>query len=108
MDYDTYFRNLANYYNDSRIPSKVMTGAAELRAEFNQPGSWVRECAESLQATLTKRRVLEIACGSGRWTQFVADVAAVVGELHGLSHVSDANWQRELKDRTSRRIYLRP
>lgn len=35
-----------------------MTGAAELRAEFNQPGSWVRECAESLQMTLAKRRVL--------------------------------------------------
>jgi SAM-dependent methyltransferase len=70
-----YFRELANYYNDSRIPSRVMTGAAELRAEFNQTGSSVWEYAESLQATLAERRVLKIACGSGRWTQFAADVA---------------------------------
>ena len=32
MDYDAYFRDLADYYTNSRIPSKVMTGAAELRA----------------------------------------------------------------------------
>ena len=72
MDYAGYFRELADYYSHSRIPSKVMTGAAEIREEFNRPDSWVRECAESLQRTLTKRRVLEIACGSGRWTQFTA------------------------------------
>jgi SAM-dependent methyltransferase len=76
MDYAAYFQGLADYYNHSRIPSKVMTGAAELRAEYNQTGSWVWKCAESLQASLAKRRVLEVACGSGRWTQFVADVAA--------------------------------
>jgi SAM-dependent methyltransferase len=78
MDHTAYFRDLANYYNDSRVPSRVMTGAAELRAEFNQTGSWVWECGESLQETLAKRRVLEIACGSGRWTQFAADVAQCV------------------------------
>jgi hypothetical protein len=44
MDYAGYFRELADYYNHSRIPSKVMTGAAELRAEFNQSGSWVHQC----------------------------------------------------------------
>ena len=50
MDYAAYFQDLADYYNHSRIPSKVMTGAAELRAEYNQAGSWVQECAKSLQA----------------------------------------------------------
>jgi len=27
MDYTAYFRELADYYNHSRIPSKVMTGS---------------------------------------------------------------------------------
>ena len=75
MDYSEYFRQLADYYNNSRITSKVMTGAAEIRADFNQEGSWVRHCAEHLQLTLAKRKVLEVACGGGRWTQFIADVA---------------------------------
>jgi hypothetical protein len=65
MDYAAYFRDLGNYYNDSRVPSRVMTGVAKLRAEFNQTGSWVWECAESLQATLAKRRVLESPAGRG-------------------------------------------
>jgi hypothetical protein len=29
-DYTAYFRELADYYNNSRIPSNVMTGAAEI------------------------------------------------------------------------------
>jgi 2-polyprenyl-3-methyl-5-hydroxy-6-metoxy-1,4-benzoquinol methylase len=74
-DYFSYFHDLADYYNNSRIPSSVMTGAAEIRAEFDQSGSWVRQCAENLQLTLAKRRVLEVGCGAGRWTQFIADVA---------------------------------
>ena len=75
MDYASYFRELADYYNHSRLHDKKMTGVAEIRDEFNRPDSWVRECAISLQRTLAKRRVLEVACGGGRWTQFIADVA---------------------------------
>lgn len=48
MDYTEYFRELADYYNRSRLHCKVMTGATEIREEFNRPDSWVRECAESL------------------------------------------------------------
>jgi hypothetical protein len=48
MDYNAYFRDLADYYNNSRIPSEVITGAAGLRAEFNQPGSWVRKCVDAM------------------------------------------------------------
>ena len=57
MDYAAYFQGLADYYNHSRIPSKVMTGAAELRAEYNQTGSWVWEGAESLQERASYRIV---------------------------------------------------
>lgn len=74
-DYPAYFHDLADYYNNSRIPSSVMTGAAEIRGEFEKEGSWVRECVKELHMTLAKRRVLEIGCGGGRWTQFIADVA---------------------------------
>ena len=73
MDYSEYFRQLADYYNHSRLPK--MTAVAETRADFNREGSWVRHCAEHLQLALAKRRVLEVACGGGRWTQFIADVA---------------------------------
>jgi SAM-dependent methyltransferase len=77
-DYSSYFHDLADYYNNSRIPTSVMTGAAEIRAEFEREGSWVRECVKELHPTLAKRRVLEIGCGGGRWTQFIADVAEQV------------------------------
>jgi 2-polyprenyl-3-methyl-5-hydroxy-6-metoxy-1,4-benzoquinol methylase len=77
-DYTAYFRELADYYNNSRIPSNVMTGAAEIRAESEREGSWVRQCVESLHLTLAKKKVIEIGCGGGRWTQFIAQVAAQV------------------------------
>ena len=75
MDHASYFQDVADYYNNTRVDCEKITGVAKARAEFNQRGSWIRECAESLQITLAKRRVLEIACGAGVWTQFAADVA---------------------------------
>jgi 2-polyprenyl-3-methyl-5-hydroxy-6-metoxy-1,4-benzoquinol methylase len=78
MEYASYFRELADYYNRSRIHDKKMTGAAAIRAEFEKEGSWVRTCAKDLQAVLANRRVIEVVCGGGRWTQFIADVAEKV------------------------------
>lgn len=81
MDYTAYFRELADYYNHSRIPSKVMTGE--------------KNSAERI--LVSNLREEEAA-----WVSNVFLLGA------GLSHVSGPNWQRELKDRTSRGIYLRP
>ncbi len=41
MDYAAYFRELADYYNNSRIPSDVITGVMKLREESNRNDSWV-------------------------------------------------------------------
>jgi ubiquinone/menaquinone biosynthesis C-methylase UbiE len=78
MDYATYFRELADYYNNSRIPSDVMTGVTKLREESNRTDSWVRECVQGIHHSMTGKRVMEVTCGAGRWTQFIAEVAEEV------------------------------
>ncbi len=39
---------------------------------------WAGEMAADMQAVLHRRRVLEVACGYGRWTRFAAEVADYV------------------------------
>lgn len=46
-----------------------------------EPPAWVREMIADMQAALRGRRVLEVACGSGHWTCFAAQVA---GHVTGL------------------------
>ena len=75
QDYATHFREPADYYNNSRIPSDVMTGVTKLRQEYNRSDSWVRECVLGIHHSVTGKRVMEVACGAGRWTQFIAEVA---------------------------------
>lgn len=39
---------------------------------------WVQEMITALQTAVAGRRVLELACGTGHWTAYAADVAAHV------------------------------
>ena len=80
MNHPTYFKELADYYNNSRLkPNDSMrTGVSDLRRQYNDPNSWVHACVNNLQSVFRGKRVLEVACGPGTWTQFLADVAEQV------------------------------
>lgn len=49
-----------------------------MEALFSTEGHWFREVAQAMQSSVTGRRVLEVACGHGRWSIFAADTAAQV------------------------------
>lgn len=71
---DEYLESIADYYNNSRLPS-TPGAAAAFRHDMARDGHWAKPIVADMQAALAGRRVLEMACGGGRWTQFAADVA---------------------------------
>src|SRR5579871_3076559 len=62
------------YYNNSSDYGRH--DAAEFMEQVRQsPDHWAHSLIADMQAALRDRRVLEVACGYGRWTRFVAEVA---------------------------------
>src|SRR5438067_2068684 len=80
-DVQRYSGEMLRYYdnpsNDARKTHEARW-ARHYRAEFETPGTWLRETALALQETVRGRRVLELACGHCRWTPFIAEVAESV------------------------------
>ena len=74
MGQDDYLTDLAAYYNESRLPTEP-GAAGGFRNDAARPLSWSRPIVAEMQARLAGKRVLEAACGMGRWTQLAADVA---------------------------------
>ena len=54
-----------------------------------QPPAWVHEMVADMQAALRGRRVLEVACGTGHWTCFAAEVAGHVTALDAAPRMLD-------------------
>ena len=95
MNHATYFKELADYYNNSRLDLSAMRGVSNLRREYDDPNSWVRACVNNLQSVFRGKRVLEVASGAGKRTQFLADVAEQVLATDQSSR--SLNYARDLK-----------
>ena len=72
-----YLADIADYYNNSRVPSKPGT-AASFRNDLARPTYWGKYLVAEMQGVFEGKSVLEVACGMGKWTQLVADVAEQV------------------------------
>jgi 2-polyprenyl-3-methyl-5-hydroxy-6-metoxy-1,4-benzoquinol methylase len=74
---ENYLEAIADYYNNSRLPS-TPGAAASFRNDLARADYWGKYLVAEMQSVVEGRRVLEVACGMGKWTQLVADVAEQV------------------------------
>jgi 2-polyprenyl-3-methyl-5-hydroxy-6-metoxy-1,4-benzoquinol methylase len=73
-----YAAGLRAYYDHpgNQMPLAGVAGKArELDEQVARPGHWRREVVFAQRRVLQGRRVLEVACGAGAWTRYLADVA---------------------------------
>jgi cyclopropane fatty-acyl-phospholipid synthase-like methyltransferase len=78
MDFAAYDAQMLDYYTNRIDRASEQTAeqyAREFDGQFNTDGHWHRELAVAIQEYLAGRRVLELACGPGRWTRFLVRTA---------------------------------
>ncbi len=80
IDQENYNRQMVAYYDHSLNGATNATseGVHNLDERYATEGDALHELAVAIQETVRGRRVLEIACGHGRWTRFIADAADYV------------------------------
>ncbi|MBV9848399.1 MAG: class I SAM-dependent methyltransferase [Armatimonadetes bacterium] len=77
-DFTAYSRTMRDYYDHSDNPVHSQSAPehlSNLEEAYRTSGHWLREAALAMQEILRERRVLEVACGHGRWSLFAADTA---------------------------------
>jgi SAM-dependent methyltransferase len=73
-----YLLDMQSYYDNSSHAAYAKHGgvfADEYDARYATDGDGLRELMVFLQDQMRGRRVLEVACGHGRWTRYVARTA---------------------------------
>lgn len=79
--FDVYRQDMVNYYDHASQIAYVFN-PGELARQYDEvystEGSWLRDVALAIQSVSRGRRVLEIACGHGRWTRYIAQSARYV------------------------------
>jgi demethylmenaquinone methyltransferase/2-methoxy-6-polyprenyl-1,4-benzoquinol methylase len=78
---DQYLGHMRSYYDNPSHTAYAQHGsvfADEYDARYHTPGDGLRELMLVLREMTAGKRVLEIACGHGRWTRYVAQVASHV------------------------------
>jgi cyclopropane fatty-acyl-phospholipid synthase-like methyltransferase len=104
--FDVYRQDMVNYY-DHASQLAYAFNAGELARQYDEvyanEGSWMRDLAQAIQGISRGRRVLEIACGHGRWTRYIAESARYVMATDASQRMLDqarqvVHWGRTLPD----------
>ena len=78
MSRSAYLQEMFEFYDGPLNPVHETSAAQHLSAMealFSTEGHWFREVVQAMQAAVSGRRVLEVACGHGRWSIFAANTA---------------------------------
>lgn len=78
MSTAAYLERMKAYYDNASHTAYAVHGAKfaeEYDVAYSDHADGLRELAVALEQKMTGKRVLEVACGHGRWTRYLARVA---------------------------------
>jgi ubiquinone/menaquinone biosynthesis C-methylase UbiE len=76
--------------------------AVEYDLQYENPGfqNDLRTIKEMLTRTFKGKRVFEVACGTGRWTQYIAQVATTIFAIDANENMLEIARQRQYPSNT--------